>query len=249
MSFGVYSTSNRNEYQNIFLEVWRGRLVRLTILPSSMTRLFRQCLNFDIWQLYRPPRPVTESFTFLFCFDGIYYVAVEWLPPLLLIRDKLDSELSPGIPVLTYGTWFSLFPARKCWNGIFTSNWAMASSFHILEVYYSLLIVSCSCIWFELLTAPLRRPKVNVYACTVRCVNADSVCPSRAWYGKACCSRSALDATSFWVMRSDDHRGVANLTAGGVRRWLHPRCFAVVQAGRPASSDRGGELDRKGVSQ
>jgi hypothetical protein len=54
--------SNRNEYQRdkfCFWGVDRGRLLRLTTLRPSVSRLSRQCRVLDIWQPYRPPRPAT----------------------------------------------------------------------------------------------------------------------------------------------------------------------------------------------
>jgi hypothetical protein len=55
----VYSASNRNDYQkqknNISEEYSDGRRVRLTNLPTSLSRLSRQYGILNISQAYRPP--------------------------------------------------------------------------------------------------------------------------------------------------------------------------------------------------
>jgi hypothetical protein len=66
---GVYSASNRNEYQKQNVNVSRGGgggglkrsgWVELTTLPPSVSGLSRQCGILNIWQPYRPPRSVTR---------------------------------------------------------------------------------------------------------------------------------------------------------------------------------------------
>jgi hypothetical protein len=62
LGHGIYSASIINEYQKqkkkCLWGVDRGRWVKLTTLPLSVSWLSRQCESFDNSQPYRPPRPV-----------------------------------------------------------------------------------------------------------------------------------------------------------------------------------------------
>jgi hypothetical protein len=62
LDHGVYSASNRNEYQKQKKCFWGetlGRCVGVRTLPPSMSRLSRQCGILNISQPHRPSRPVT----------------------------------------------------------------------------------------------------------------------------------------------------------------------------------------------
>jgi hypothetical protein len=65
LSRGVYSASNKNEYQkhknNASGVLSRGRRLRLTNLPPPLSQLTRQCGILNISQPYRPPRPATMA--------------------------------------------------------------------------------------------------------------------------------------------------------------------------------------------
>jgi hypothetical protein len=148
---GVYSASNRNDYQKETKCLWvveRIRCVRLTISLSSMSRLSRQCGILNISLPYRPLRPITgmallfyvgdvrtsqetyilasmasygDSFTFLCVVD---------------IRTSQETCLWPSMAC--YGDSFTFLCVdyvRTSQNTrLWTSTWCHAGSFTILYV-------------------------------------------------------------------------------------------------------------------
>jgi hypothetical protein len=67
---GVYSAYNRNVYHELLVK--RGRRLRLTISPPSVTLLFRKCGILDLPQPYRHTRTVTRIVLLIFYFYSTY---------------------------------------------------------------------------------------------------------------------------------------------------------------------------------
>jgi hypothetical protein len=88
---GIYSASNINEYQNIFLGVKHDRSERLTTSPTTVSRLSRQCGILNTSQLCKPSRPVTR-------------ISLPFLP--------VVSEVRMSATLLVMGA--SHFNARDC---------------------------------------------------------------------------------------------------------------------------------------
>jgi hypothetical protein len=97
---GVYSASNRNEYQKQKNNVERVRCVGLTTLPPSVSRLSIQCGIFNISQPYRPPRPVTGIVLLRIEHGCIQFQTLQFISRPSLLKDLnifLDVHVSCSV--------------------------------------------------------------------------------------------------------------------------------------------------------
>jgi hypothetical protein len=111
---GVYSASNRNGYQKIFLGLKRGWRIRITASPPFVNRLSRKYRILDISQPYRTPWPVTEiallfAFTFLACKD----IKIVWI--LIYVHSVTSCKCQEWNTYLwcihEEGLWISHYPS------------------------------------------------------------------------------------------------------------------------------------------
>jgi hypothetical protein len=115
---GVYSASNRNDYQKSSCRVRRGRRVGITTSPISVSRLSRQCGILSISQPYRPARPVTGT-------------ALLSLPYVCAASSRDVNILSPFRGRIPRGG-SSNFAAASVHMAVRVKNWRTASKFFLI---------------------------------------------------------------------------------------------------------------------
>jgi hypothetical protein len=71
---GVYSASDRNEYQESSWGIKGGPRVRLKTIPLSVSRLSTKCGNLDHSQPYWPSRTICYRDSFNFTMDNVQKV-------------------------------------------------------------------------------------------------------------------------------------------------------------------------------